>query len=39
MCLDYLVTNFERANALNDGLKAKGWLIEDTPKGARVKRI
>lgn len=30
--------DFKRADALRDELKAKGWLIEDTPKGARVKR-
>ena len=31
--------DFKRADALRDELKAKGWLIEDTPKGARVKRL
>jgi len=31
--------DFKRADALRDELKAKGWVIEDTPKGARVKRI
>ena len=30
--------DFRRADALRDELKAKGWIIEDTPKGARVKR-
>lgn len=30
--------DFMRADALRDELKAKGWLIEDTPKGTRVKR-
>ena len=30
---------FKRADAVRDELKAKGWVIEDTPKGARVKRI
>jgi cysteinyl-tRNA synthetase len=30
--------NFQRADAVRDELKAKGWLIEDTPKGARLKR-
>jgi cysteinyl-tRNA synthetase len=30
--------NFKRADELRAELKAKGWLIEDTPKGARVKR-
>jgi cysteinyl-tRNA synthetase len=29
--------DFKRADALRDELKAKGWVIEDTPKGARVK--
>jgi cysteinyl-tRNA synthetase len=31
--------DFKRADAMRDELKAKGWIIEDTPKGARVKRI
>jgi cysteinyl-tRNA synthetase len=31
--------DFKRADAIRDELKAKGWVIEDTPKGARVKRI
>jgi len=31
--------DFKRADALRQELKAKGWIIEDTPKGARVKRI
>lgn len=31
--------DFKRADAIRDELKAKGWLIEDTPKGARAKRI
>ena len=31
--------DFKRADALREELKAKGWMIEDTPKGARVKRI
>jgi cysteinyl-tRNA synthetase len=30
--------DFKRADALRDELKAKGWIIEDTPKGARLKR-
>ncbi|HEV2208472.1 MAG TPA: cysteine--tRNA ligase [Verrucomicrobiae bacterium] len=29
--------DFKRADELRLELKAKGWLIEDTPKGARVK--
>jgi cysteinyl-tRNA synthetase len=31
--------DFKRADALRDELKAKGWVIEDTPKGARVKKV
>ena len=31
--------DFKRADAVRDELKAKGWLIEDTPKGARLKRV
>jgi len=30
--------DFKRSDAIRDELKAKGWLIEDTPKGARLKR-
>ena len=30
--------DFQRADALRQELKAKGWTIEDTAKGARVKR-
>jgi cysteinyl-tRNA synthetase len=31
--------DFKRADALRDQLKALGWVIEDTPKGARLKKI
>jgi cysteinyl-tRNA synthetase len=31
--------DFKRADAVRDELKAKGWQIEDTPKGARLKRV
>jgi len=31
--------DFKRADEIRNELKSKGWLIEDTPKGARVKRI
>jgi cysteinyl-tRNA synthetase len=31
--------DFKRADAIRDELKAKGWVIEDTPKGPKLKRI
>lgn len=31
--------DFKRADAIREELKAKGWTIEDTPKGARLKRL
>jgi cysteinyl-tRNA synthetase len=31
--------DFKRADAIRNELKAKGWVIEDTPKGARLKRL
>ena len=31
--------DFKRADAIRDELKAKGWTIEDTPKGARLKKL
>ncbi len=30
--------DFKRSDALRDELKSHGWLIEDTPKGPRLKR-
>jgi cysteinyl-tRNA synthetase len=30
--------DFKGADALRDELKSKGWVIEDTPKGPRLKR-
>ncbi|MEW6303091.1 MAG: cysteine--tRNA ligase [Verrucomicrobiota bacterium] len=30
--------DFKRSDAIRDELKAKGWVIEDTPKGPRLKR-
>ena len=30
--------DFKQADTIRDELKAKGWIIEDTPKGARVKK-
>ncbi|MBA4150123.1 MAG: cysteine--tRNA ligase [Verrucomicrobia bacterium] len=31
--------DFKRADAIRDELKAKGWIIEDTAKGPRLKRL
>lgn len=31
--------NFARADAIRDELKAKGWVIEDTPKGPKLKKL
>jgi len=31
--------DFKRSDALRDELKSKGWIIEDTPKGPRLKPI
>ena len=31
--------DFKQADALRGELKSKGWLIEDTPKGVRLKRV
>ena len=31
--------DFKRADVIRDELKAKGWIIEDTPKGLRLKRL
>jgi cysteinyl-tRNA synthetase len=31
--------DFKRADAIREELKSKGWTIEDTAKGARLKRI
>ena len=30
--------DFKRSDAIRDELKSKGWLIEDTPKGPKLKR-
>ncbi len=30
--------DFKRADAIRDEMKARGWVIEDTPKGPRLKR-
>ncbi len=30
--------DFKRSDAIRDELKSKGWVIEDTPKGARLKK-
>ncbi len=31
--------DFKRSDALRDELKSKGWAIEDTPKGPKLKKI
>jgi cysteinyl-tRNA synthetase len=31
--------DFKRSDAIRDEIKTKGWVIEDTPKGARLKRL
>ncbi len=31
--------DFKRADAIRDELKAKGWVIEDTPKGIKFKKL
>jgi cysteinyl-tRNA synthetase len=31
--------NFARGDAIRDELKSKGWQIEDTPKGPRLKKL
>lgn len=33
------VKDFKRSDALRDELKATGWLIEDTPKGPKLKKL
>ncbi len=31
--------DFKRADAIRDELKSKGWLIEDSPKGFKLKKL
>jgi cysteinyl-tRNA synthetase len=31
--------DFRRGDAIRDELKARGWVIEDTPKGSKLKKI
>jgi cysteinyl-tRNA synthetase len=31
--------DFKRSDAIRDELKAKGWTIEDTPKGPKLKKL
>jgi cysteinyl-tRNA synthetase len=31
--------DFKRADTLRDELKARGWVVEDTPRGARAKHL
>ena len=34
-----LAKDFKRSDAIRDELKTLGWVIEDTPKGARLKKL
>ncbi len=31
--------DFKKSDAIRDELKVKGWIIEDTPKGPRLKKL
>ena len=31
--------NFKRSDEIRDELKAKGWVVEDSPKGSKLKKI
>jgi cysteinyl-tRNA synthetase len=31
--------NFKRSDEIRDQLAKQGWVVEDTPKGPRAKRI
>ena len=31
--------DFKKSDAIRDELKSKGWIIEDTPKGPKLKKI
>ena len=31
--------DFKHADAIRDELKAKGWIIEDTAKGIKLKKL
>jgi cysteinyl-tRNA synthetase len=31
--------DFKRSDAIRDELKVRGWVIEDTPKGPRLKKL
>ncbi len=33
------IRDFKKSDAIRDELKAKGWVIEDTPKGIKLKKI
>ena len=33
------IKDFKRSDAIRDELKAKGWVIEDSPKGTKLKKI
>ena len=31
--------DFKRSDEIRDQLKTKGWIVEDTPKGAKLKKL
>ena len=31
--------DFKKADAIRDELKAKGWVVEDSPKGIKLKKL
>jgi cysteinyl-tRNA synthetase len=31
--------DFKRSDVIRDELKAKGWVIEDSPKGPKLKKL
>jgi cysteinyl-tRNA synthetase len=33
------VKDFKRSDEIRDELKGKGWIIEDSPKGPKLKKI
>ena len=33
------VRDFKRSDEIRDELKAKGWVVEDSPKGPKLKKL